>query len=199
MLIAPFEKAYEIFDQARAQHEPVVFPTDTIYGIGAPVADTEANRKIYEIKGREKNKPFPVLVSSYDQAEALAEITSESKKIIDKLWPGPFTFILKARKDVDGLFTLNGNIAIRMPSDTRLAQLIAKTGSLSATSANLSGIPYSPATSDIISTFQSCVKFFVISECKSSTSSTIIDLTGEKPELVRGEINLHEITDVARK
>lgn len=199
MLIAPFKNAYEIFMRAREENEPVIFPTDTIYGIGAPVSDIKANQKIYEIKGREKNKPFPVLVSSYEQAEELAYISADQKKILSRLWAGPYTFILKSKESVNGLFTLNGNIALRMPDNKNLLSLIDKTGALSATSANLSGVVYNPSTEYIISTFQALVKFIVISHQISAVSSTIIDLTNATPKLVRGEINLHEIIDTARK
>ncbi|MCD8493169.1 MAG: Sua5/YciO/YrdC/YwlC family protein, partial [Geovibrio sp.] len=65
-----FEK---IFSQAGSLNEPVIFSTDTIYGIGASVRNIAANEKIYEIKGREVNKPFPVLVGSIKQVEEIAE------------------------------------------------------------------------------------------------------------------------------
>ncbi len=192
MLIGSQEVIYDIFRRARCLSEPVVFPTDTIYGIGAPLADSEANRKIYDIKGREKNKPFPVLISSMKQAKSLAD-TAMHADLIKKLWPGAYTLILKAKDNVENLYTLNGNIALRMPADKRLTDLIEKTGPLSATSANLSGQEYTSDFIRILTCFQSSVKFYVHSRTNALNSSVIIDLTSDEPVILRGEINLHEI------
>ena len=193
MLIGSLANIKEIFRQAREHHEPVIFPTDTIYGIGAPISDTTANEKIYEIKGREKNKPFPVLISNYKQANDLAEITDFQIKIIKKLWPGKFTLILKAKKNIDSLYVLDGKIALRMPSEQWLSDLIQYTGAISATSANRSGIEYEPDETYILRHFSQTIKYFVINRTNDTNSSTIIDLTGNSPKIIRGEINLHEI------
>lgn len=193
MLIGSLERLNEIFRRAYAEHEPVIFPTDTIYGIGAPLADKKANEKIFDIKGRDKNKPFPVLVSSFSQAHELAYINEKQLKILKKLWAGRFTFILKAKEHVDSLYVLEGNIALRMPDEAYLINLIEETGAISATSANLSGEEYSDGIESILPKFKHRVKFFSARCTYDDKSSVIIDLTYDPPRLVRGEINLHEI------
>lgn len=193
MLIGSLEYIHDIFERAQAENEPVIFPTDTIYGIGAPVSDKIANEKIFDIKGRDRTKPFPVLVSSIKQASELADIDEKQLRIIKKLWPGRYTLILGAKTDVDSLYVLNGNIALRMPDEIYLRILIEKIGALSATSANLSGVDYRSEEQIILGNFKHLVKYYILTRTYDNNSSTIIDLTSGKPNVVRGEINLHEI------
>lgn len=197
MLIAPFRNAEEIFRQASLCGEPVVFPTDTIYGIGAPLSDKKANDKIFDIKGRDRSKPFPVLISSVEQAAELAVFDEKCKRIMEFLWSnGSFTLLLKGKKEVDDLYKLNDTIALRLPHMSILKQLINKTGPLSATSANPSGVEYTSDTSIIMNQFKDLVHFFIISENRNTTSSTIIDLTAPKPAVLRGNFDLSRLADI---
>ncbi len=98
------------------------FSTDTIYGLGAPLHDKLANEKIFDIKGRDRSKPFPVLIADLEQLSGIAVIEDVTQqKIIDKVWPGPVTLIMKAKNGLDQLYTVNGTIAVRMP-DKKMAQ-----------------------------------------------------------------------------
>ncbi len=197
MLIAPFRNAEEIFRRASLCGEPVIFPTDTIYGIGAPISDKKANDKIFDIKGRDRSKPFPVLVSSFEQAAELALFDGRCHRIMDFLWSrGSFTILLKGRKEIDDLYKLNDTIALRLPHMPILKQLINKTGPLSATSANPSGVEYTSDTSIIMSQFKDLVHFFIISKNINTASSTIIDLTASKPAVLRGDFDLSCLADI---
>ncbi|WP_303852284.1 L-threonylcarbamoyladenylate synthase [Seleniivibrio woodruffii] len=197
MLIAPFRNAEEIFRRASLCGEPVVFPTDTIYGIGAPITDKKANDKIFDIKGRDRSKPFPVLVSSFGQAAELADFDGQCQKIMDFLWSkGSFTLLLKAKKEVDDLYKLNDTIALRLPHMSILKHLINKTGPISATSANPSSVGYDPNEGNIIFCFKDLVNYFIIGGSTGSVSSVIIDLTTPQPVLVRGDFDISCLTRI---
>ncbi|WP_277656970.1 L-threonylcarbamoyladenylate synthase [Seleniivibrio woodruffii] len=197
MLIAPLRNLSEIFRQALRQGEPVIFPTDTIYGIGAPLSDKKANEKIFEIKGRDRTKPFPVLISSFSQAEELAHFDEHQKKIMDFLWSkGSFTIILKAGKGVEGLYTLDGNIALRVPFMPVLRQIIDETGAISATSANLSGVEYCGDFKTILNTFKDLVHYYSFQDITGQNSSVIIDLTHPKPILIRGVFDIETLSRI---
>ena len=94
----------------------VVFPTDTVYGIGCDPFNKNSVDKIYQIKQRDKNKPFPVLTHSADVASEIVEFDDVSKIIVVMFWPGPLTVILKANDKISPKITANtGYVGIRHP------------------------------------------------------------------------------------
>lgn len=199
MLIAKAntENSIEIFKRASASSEPVIFSTDTIYGIGAPLSDIKANEKIFDIKGREKDKPFPVLISSVKQLDKIAVIENEmQKKVIERVWPGPVTLILKARPDLNSLFTMNGTVGVRMPDKKWLRELIDYTGALSATSANRSGVDYVNDENFIINNFSDLVNFYVIEQNSSISSSAIIDISQDTYKIIRNTENTPDLNNL---
>lgn len=188
MLIAKAntENATDIFERAAVKSEPVIFSTDTICGIGAPLTDSLANEKIFEIKGREKDKPFPVLIGSIEQLEDLAVIeTDKQMDIISKIWPAPVTLILKAKKSVPELFKLNSTIAVRMPDKEWLRNTILHTGAMSATSANLSGAEYKNDLDFIVKCFQKYVNFYIYENHTATSSSALIDISSPEIKILR--------------
>jgi L-threonylcarbamoyladenylate synthase len=117
-----------------------VFPTDTVYGIGCDPYNKQSVDKIYQIKGRTKNKPFPVLVYSIDEASKIAEFDKDSKKIAERFWPGPLTLILKLKDEkLKEPLNLKEKIALRIPNNQCLLNLLEDSKLLVGTSANLSG------------------------------------------------------------
>ncbi len=121
----------------------VIFPTETIYGIGANALDENACKEIFRIKGRPSENPLIVHVSSLAMAQEIAEIPGEYMNVIKRIWPSPITFIVKAKdkipkRVVAGLET----VAIRMPAHPVALELIKKSGvPIAAPSANPSGKP----------------------------------------------------------
>jgi L-threonylcarbamoyladenylate synthase len=176
-----FEK---IFSLAGSLNEPVIFPTDTIYGIGASVRDITANEKIYEIKGREVNKPFPVLVGSIKQVEEIAEPSPAALNLL-KNCPFPCTLVLKAKENLHPLMTLNGNVAVRLPKTEPLAGFLREYGAVTATSANLSGIPYEGGIENMVKTFCTKVNFYLYQNNTDTSPSAIVDFTFSLPQIIR--------------
>jgi len=118
----------------------VVFPTDTVYGIGCDPYNKEAIKKIYKIKSREISKSLPILAFSKDVAAKIVEFDKNSEKIAQKMWPGPLTLILKLT-DKKLKTSLNGvdKIAIRVPKHQCTINLLEKCNFIIGTSANISG------------------------------------------------------------
>ncbi|MDP2789351.1 MAG: L-threonylcarbamoyladenylate synthase [bacterium] len=122
----------------------VVFPTETVYGLGANVFDEEALKKIFEAKGRPSDNPIIVHVATREQLLNLVEsISVLEQELIDNFWPGPLTVIIKKKKDISNV--LSGGldtIAVRMSSHHFVQDLILSLGApIAAPSANISGRP----------------------------------------------------------
>jgi len=118
----------------------VVFPTDTVYGIGCDPYNKKSVDRIYQIKERPKTKPFPILAYSMDEASKIVEFDKDSKKIAEKFWPGPLTLILKLRdKKLKESLNIKEKVAIRVPKNQCLLNLLKNSKLLIGTSANLTG------------------------------------------------------------
>lgn len=119
----------------------VVYPTDTVYGLGADAFSDEAIEKVYEAKGRLHGKPVSIAVSDIDMMGAVAEIDSVSEEFIAKFLPGPVTVILEAKNSIPDILTGGtGMIGIRIPAHQIPHDIITLFDApITATSANLSG------------------------------------------------------------
>lgn len=121
-----------------------ILPTDTIYGVVGNALDPDVVEKIYQIKGRESEKPFVILVNSLEDLWLLnIFITSEQQKTIESLWPGPVSVILPCEDPfMEYLHRGKNCLAVRMPDNKNLQDLLEQTGPLVATSANISNQAY---------------------------------------------------------
>jgi len=118
----------------------VIFPTDTVYGIGCDPYNQNGVLSLYKIKKREKTKPFPVIGYSKKELEKIAEFNSLEEKIAEKFWPGPITLILKIKdKEIQKSLDLEGKIAVRVPNNQCVLALLKECKLLVGTSANISG------------------------------------------------------------
>lgn len=119
----------------------VVFPTDTVYGIGCDPYNKEAIQKIYKIKSRESSKSLPILAFSKEVATKIAEFDKNAEKIAEKIWPGPLTLILKLTDEkLKASLNIDSKIAIRVPKHQCTLELLEKCNFLVGTSANISGM-----------------------------------------------------------
>ena len=118
----------------------IVFPTDTVYGLGCNPYNREAVLSIYEIKKREKTKPLPVIGYSKKDLEKIAEFNSLEERIAEKFWPGPITIILRVKdKNIQKSLSLDEKIAVRVPNNQCILALLKECKLLVGTSANISG------------------------------------------------------------
>ena len=178
----------------------VIFPTETVYGIGTNGFDEKSIRKIYEIKRRDFNKPISLLIGSMDLVEEVAKDISDLEySLMEKFFPGPLTIILKKRKKVPDILTANGDtVGIRMPSGLIAKKLIEYAGVPIATpSANISGKPSGTNINGIIKDFEEKVDCIVDSgESKLGVASTIVRVIENKVHILReGSIKEKEILD----
>ena len=118
----------------------IVFPTDTVYGLGCNPYNRDAVLALYEIKKREKTKPLPVIGYSKEELEKIAEFNPLEEKIAEKFWPGAITLILKLKdKDIQKSLSLGEKIAVRVPNSKCALSLLKECKLLVGTSANISG------------------------------------------------------------
>ncbi|MGA1847219.1 L-threonylcarbamoyladenylate synthase [Deferribacter abyssi] len=168
---------------------PFIYPTDTIYGIGATFLNHEANKRIYQIKKRDKNKSFIVLIGNLDQLFMLIDKSSFNeihKKFINNLWPGEFTLIFRAKSTLPDYILNKGKIAVRFPKYKDLALAIESTCPITSTSANLSYTNINHSFKDILSQFKNKIDYFIYKELHSKTPSTIIDISDSyNPTFIR--------------
>ncbi len=159
----------------------VVFPTETVYGIGANALDGKACMKIFRVKGRPQDNPLIVHVSSMEMAERIAEIPPKYRKQIMALWPGPLTLILKAKAGIPKEVTAGlPTVAVRFPSNLVALALIKAAGvPIAAPSANVSKRPSATEASHAASYFRKGVAYIIDSGISSfGIESTILDLSG---------------------
>jgi len=184
--------------------EVVVFPTETVYGLGANAYDPNAIRKIYLIKNRPNDNPLIVHVSSIDMAKMLVtEFNEDAEKLVHEFWPGPLTLILPKSMIVPDVTTAGlDTIAIRMP-DNKTALDIIKTASLpiAAPSANLSGRPSITNGKDAYEELNSVVPLILDGgQCKIGIESTVLNLTSDPLTILReGAITKNQIEKVLNK
>ena len=182
----------------------VVFPTETVYGLGANALDLEAAKKIYEAKGRPSDNPLIVHISKKEDVDFLAgNISQDSKLLMEAFWPGPLTLILDKSDNVPiettgGLMT----VAIRMPSNPIARKLIDLAGvSIAAPSANISGRPSITSSKYLVEELCERVDAIIISEdSEIGLESTVIDMTASTPVILRpGKIGKTEIEKILNK
>lgn len=185
------------------QGELVAFPTETVYGLGGNALDPSASRKIYAVKGRPSDNPLIVHLAKWEDIYGVAYPTKEAKLLFDAFSPGPLTMILKKLPTVPNETTGGRDtVAVRFPSHPVARELIEKAGvPIAAPSANVSK-HVSPTTAwHVYNDLNG--KIPLILEGGSSEvgiESTIVDLTGEEPTVLRpGAITAEEIKEVLGK
>jgi L-threonylcarbamoyladenylate synthase len=182
-----------------------ILPTSTLYGISCSHKSKKSIEKVYEIKKREDSLPFIILISDTSIIPDLAlEITEPAKKLINYYWlnrnPEPLTLIFKRNKSLKHFITSGSdNIAIRLDGLKLLRRIIDISGPIISTSANISGNNIPPAViEDIPDKIRNMVDLVVDYGKKlPGTASTIIDVTGKKPVIIReGKIKYSDILKV---
>lgn len=179
----------------------VAFPTETVYGLGGDALNPEASGKIYAAKGRPSDNPLIVHICKLeDIAKIVSDFPKEAKRLAEEFWPGPLTMVLP-KADIVPKQTTGGldTVAVRMPVDpTALAFIEAAGGYVAAPSANVSGRPSPTSAKYVVEDMQGRIEMILDDgDVQIGLESTIVDLTGEVPILLRpGFITLKMLEDV---
>lgn len=185
----------------------IVYPTDTVYGVGASIDSLEGIHKIYTTKERNFTSPLIALISKVEYIEKIAIIEDEKKEILEKLakkyWPGALTIILNKKENVPGIMVSNGEtVGVRIPN-LKIAQEIIESvgGILPTTSANFSGEKTPRSFNEVDNKFKEKIDILIDGgESPLGVESTIIDLTKKLPIILReGAIKKEEIDKVIGK
>jgi L-threonylcarbamoyladenylate synthase len=184
--------------------EVIVFPTETLYGLGADALNLTAVEKIFELKGRDSANPIPLLVADRRMLDTLvAEVPPLAEKLISCFWPGPLTIILPARHDTPPpLVSLSGGIGVRISSQPLATELVRALGCpITATSANPSGQPPARTVEEARKYFAGQIDIFIDGgKLVAKTGSTVAEINGDTIKIIRaGEIDITELQRVVGK
>lgn len=182
----------------------VLFPTETVYGIGANALNAEAVKKIFIAKGRAQDNPLIVHVSNIQMVEEIVEdISNLERKLIERFWPGPLTIIFPRKNVIPNVVTANlDTVAIRMPSNKIASILIEKAGvPIAAPSANISGKPSGTKVEDILAELDGKVAYILDGGFTDiGLESTVIKINGDTIDILRpGKITKEQLEEVARE
>ncbi len=184
--------------------ECVVFPTDTVYGIGANAFSSGAVQKLLDAKDRGKDMPPPVLVAEPSMLRALvSEVPKDAAALAKKFWPGALTLILKAQKTLNlKVGETDGTVAVRVPDHDGARALLRSTGPLAVSSANISGQPPSVTCDEARSALGDRVAVYLDGGTIGGHGvSTIVDFSrSEKGRVLRaGAVSFEELVAVATR
>lgn len=184
---ATAKNAVKMFKICIESGSPAIFPTDTIYGLGAPISAVNANKKIYELKERPEGKPFPILIGSIEQLSLIAKpLTDYQISTLKKHWPGAYTFILEALPSLDKIYTLDGKVGVRLPNKDWMIEALTESGPVSATSANLSGQEYDGKIETLQKLFDKQICGMLVSKTiENNKPSTVVDISNDSFTILR--------------
>lgn len=167
----------------------IAYPTETIYGLGVDALNEKAIKRLFEIKSRAVDKPVSVLVRDTQMLRrVVSRVPQVARPIMEKYWPGPVTIIFSASGEIPSTLTgQTGTIGVRISSHPFVRHLFDVFDSpLTSTSANISGGRSLMEPEDILRTFGSLIDLVIgMSEFMEGKGSTLIDVTGERPRIVR--------------
>lgn len=181
----------------------IIYPTDTVYGVGGIMESEDAIRGVYSAKQRNFSSPLIVLVSDPTKIDKIAYIEAYNRekieKLIKKFWPGGLTIILKKKPCVPDIMTANGDtVGVRMPNLQTSLDIIQSVGGLfPTTSANISGEATPRSFEELSEVFKQRVDILVDGgKSPVGVASTIIDMSEKTPKIIRvGAISIKEIED----
>jgi L-threonylcarbamoyladenylate synthase len=178
----------------------VVLPTDTLYGIGADAFNSSAVASVLAAKGRGRDMPVPVLVGSWTTIDGLVSyVPSVLRDLIEAFWPGGLTVVVEHAPSLAwDLGDARGTVAIRMPLHPIALDLLAETGPMAVSSANVSGQPPAVTAQQAYSQLGESVSVYLDGgEVPIGQPSTILDVTGQVPTVLRqGAISLAALREV---
>ena len=177
-----------------------VLPTDTVYGIAADAFSPPAVDRLLAAKGRGRDMPVPVLVGAWRGLDGLAQhVTPTMRSLVEAFWPGPLTLIVRAAPSLAwDLGETRGTVAVRMPLHPVALAVLAETGPLAVSSANRSGQPPAADAAEAHRQLGTAVAVYLdAGSTGDAVPSTIVDLTGDRPQLRRaGAVPVEELREL---
>lgn len=171
------------------QGKVIIFPTETVYGIGADALNKKAAAKIFRLKKRPKNQPLQILISDMsDVKKFTSRAPQKALRLMKKSWPGPLTAVIKKNGRIPNIVTGGlKTVGIRMPNHPLALEIIKALGRpLAASSANISGVNPPKTAEEAARHFKSGVALVIDGgRCRIGKASKVLDLTGKKTKLIR--------------
>ncbi len=182
----------------------VAYPTDTVYGLGADIFNTGAVAKIYEVKRRSRSSPLPVLIGDTEQVKLVASSVSQyARHLMQHFWPGGLTLVLPKAASIPDIVTAgNDKVAVRLPDHIVPLTIIGGLGKpIIGTSANVSNKPSPLTAQEVEQQLAGQVDLIVdMGQCHGGVESTVVDVTGETPVVLRqGIVPEEEIQELFRE
>lgn len=172
----------------------IIFPTDTVYGIGTPIFDVEGIKRIYSIKNRPLDKPLACLCSNVKQIEDIAYLNDKARVLVDKFLPGSLTIILKCKKEVYDKIGYE-TIGVRIPNNEIALNILNNNGPMLTTSVNDSGEAPLNEYDIIYDKYNGLVDYiYNTNTISSNVSSTVVMCIDDEIKLLReGEIKFKDL------
>ena len=182
----------------------ILYPTDTVYGLGVDATDVEAIRALRALKGgtTAMDKKYLVAVDGLDMVRTIAKVTPLAERLAAAYWPGALSIVLESTLFPEELTCGTGTIAVRMPNHPVALQLVKEFGKpITSTSANMTGQPTLATPNEILAQFgekaSMITRVIDVGALPPSAPSTVVDARGEHPILVReGAIPWSELQDI---
>jgi len=177
----------------------VVYPTETIYGLGANALDDQAILRVFQIKRRPLTKPIFLAVSSFEMLQKVAEISEDDFAILERLLPGPVSVLVKKKSIVPDILTAGSPmVGIRFPDHEIAMKIIDRSGPITSTSANRTGAPSPTSITEVSNEIESRVDAILDGgKCKYAQPSTLLDLANRR--ILRDGAGLEKVSRVLKE
>lgn len=159
----------------------IVYPTETVYGLGADALDEAAVRRVFEVKGRDRSDPISLAVPDLTAAEDYVRLTDRERRFMDRFLPGPVTVVCDRRDPVPDVLTAGKDrVGVRIPDHDLALEVLSETSPITATSANLSGESSASTVEDLDEQVLSAVDVILEGGETGGTVSTVVDVENEQ-------------------
>jgi L-threonylcarbamoyladenylate synthase len=179
----------------------VAFPTDTVYGVGAPAFDNAAIESIYAAKDRPVEKAIPVLIGDLSDLDEIAEnIPDMALRFVARFWPGPLTCVVPKKHTLPPAVSATSTVAVRIPDHSDARALLRAAGPMAVTSANISGQPSPSTAQEVYEQLHGRIPLILDGgRTPGGVPSTLVDCTGSEPVILReGPISIDELLSSLR-
>ena len=197
---APDEAGLAAAIEAIRRGQPIIVPTDTVYGLAVLADDPAALDVVFSLKHRPAERSIAVLVADLDQVNEIAVMHAHERRIAERRWPGPLTLVLPLRQPARLVGAPDNTIGVRCPNEAFVQRLARVVGPLATTSANRSGEPTPTAALDAAAVLDGEVAVVIDDGPRAGQASTVarVSQTGEVTVFRQGELTRAELEDDSR-